>query len=107
MHLTEFGNVRKILAGWVSGGGEETQDTVNSRGKHLCDLGGGGGAGGKKDEGLLEYRQFSAPPTLSWMSVNSPVQSAGGVAGTSNEHMHCRAARGGHTQWNNTTTTQH
>ena len=102
MHLTEFGNVRKILAGWVSGGGEETQDTVNSSGKNLCDL--GGGARGKKEG--RDYRQFSAPPTLSWMSVNSPVQSARGVAGISNEHTHCRAARGGHAQWNNTTTTQ-
>ena len=102
MYLTEFGNVRKVLAGGVSGGGEETQDTVSSRDKHLCDL--GGRAGGKKE--WRDYRQFSAPPTLSWTSVNSPVQSAGGVAGISNEHKHCRAARGGHVQWNNTTTTQ-
>ena len=68
---------------------------------------GGESRGEEGGEGLLEYRQFSAPPTLSWMSVNSPVQSAGGVAGISNEHMHCKAARGGHAQWNNTTTTQH
>ena len=52
MHLTEFGNVRKILAGWVSGGGEETQDTVSSRGKHLCDLGGRGEQGGRRRGGI-------------------------------------------------------
>ena len=62
----------------------------------------------RKEEGrdYSDYRQFSDPPTFSWMSMNSAVQSAGGVAGISNEHMHCRAARGGHVQWNNTATTQ-
>ena len=51
MHLTEFGNVRKVLAGGVSGGGEETQDTLSSRGKHLFNLGGKQEEGG--GEGLL------------------------------------------------------
>lgn len=94
MHLTEFGNVRKVLAAGVCRGGEETQDTLSSGGKHLCDLGGEQGKG----KGCSDCRQFTDPPTFSWMSVNSAVQSAGGVAGSSNEHMQCRAARGGHVQ---------
>ena len=67
---------------------------LSSGGEHLYDLGGEQG----KEKGCSDCRQFTDPPTFSWMSSNSAVQSAGGVAGSSNEHMQCRAARGGHVQ---------